>query len=152
MQQKAYDGLVIAEDLRKIDFTSKGHRGNIPKRILFIPTEDPEMDDLEFGDITQNGDINVYSISNNGDRDMILATLIDAIGRYTQLYPDRWIHFSGSTEGRTRMCRMAISRNLEEHSRSFDICVNANGGLIPFQRNMDVYDFYIRRKALKIAV
>ena len=39
---------------------------------------------LAFGDINENGEINDYTISDNGDRNKILATVANVVDVYTK--------------------------------------------------------------------
>lgn len=96
MKYEIYTDLRIAHDLRVFEFVSIGKYGVIPKRIAFIPTVLPEVFNLAFGDINEDGEIDDYSISDNGDRNKILATLAKVIELYTDKYPERWIYFRGS--------------------------------------------------------
>ncbi|HET6253734.1 MAG TPA: hypothetical protein VFE32_06660 [Puia sp.] len=75
MKYEIYDQLEIADDFSIIDFISEGKNGRIPKRIEFTLTDVPGIVNLAFGDIDANGEINDYSISNNGDRNKILSTV-----------------------------------------------------------------------------
>ncbi len=38
------------------------------------------------------------AVSDNGDRNKIPATIVSAIDKYTDRYPERMIYFTGSTE------------------------------------------------------
>lgn len=86
-----------------------------------MPTEIDGIYNLAFGDIIENGEIDDYCITDNGDRNKILATVFDVVNTYTARYPERMIYFRGSTIERTRLYRIAIGLNLEELSRVFDI-------------------------------
>ena len=83
MKYEIYSDFVIARDFHVFEFASTGKFGRIPKRIAFIPTELPEVYNLAFGDINENGEIDDYAISDNGDRNKILATLAKVIELYT---------------------------------------------------------------------
>jgi hypothetical protein len=148
MKYENYDPVHIADDLSSFDFVSTGKNGNIPKRIIFMPTELPEVYNLAFGSISDNGEIDDYSISNNGDRNKILATIAAAVDLYTQRHPYRMIYFRGSTKERTRLYRMAVSINLEELSSSFEIYaeVESQDDFVPFYKNMEINAFLIKRK------
>jgi len=148
MKYEIYTDLRIAHDLRVFEFVSIGKYGAVPKRIAFIPTVLPEVFNLAFGDINEDGEIDDYSISNNGDRNKILATLAKVIELYTDKYPERWIYFRGSTKERTRLYRMAIGINLEELSEKFEIYVevDSKNEFLPFQKNMQIIAFLIKRK------
>ncbi|HEX6429034.1 MAG TPA: hypothetical protein VF008_15165, partial [Niastella sp.] len=87
----------------RFEFMSEGHNGKIPKRIEFTSTQWHGVYNLAFGDIKENGDLDDLNISNNGDRNKILATIVKVVESYTNKYPDRWIYFEGSTEHRTRL-------------------------------------------------
>jgi hypothetical protein len=121
MKYELYSGVVVTEDFSVFEFVSLGHNGNIPKRVAFEPTHWPNVYNLAFGDITDDDKIDDLKISDNGDRNKILATILRIVKTYTEKYPDRWIYFIGSTEHRTRLYRMAVSLNLEELSTIFEI-------------------------------
>lgn len=120
----------------------------IAKRIAFKPTENEEIFVLTFGDLTETGRIDDRSVSNNGDWDKILATIISAVNRYTKRYPNRAIYFMASSDARTRLYRMAISLRLKELSRKYRIYADLDGedDWLLFQKNMDVKAFLIVRK------
>lgn len=66
------------------------------------------MFNLAFGDIDTDGGIDDYHVTDNGDRNKILATVANAVDEFTRRYPMRWVYFRGSTEERTRLYRMAV--------------------------------------------
>jgi len=148
MKYEIYSDLVIARDFHVFEFVSTGKFGHIPKRIAFIPTELPEVYNLAFGDINENGEIDDYAISDNGDRSKIPATLAKVIELYTDRFPKRWIYFRGSTNERTRLYRMAISLNLEELSEKFEIYAEAKEipEFLPFRKNMQIMAFLVKQK------
>jgi hypothetical protein len=147
MQYDVYKDLYINEGYSVFEFFSIGNRGIIPKRIAFIPTEYENVYNLVFGDIDMEGEINDYSISDNGDRNRILATVIHAIDTYLNVYSERIIFFIGSTKERTRLYRIAIGLNYERLSERFDIYCQTETGILPFHKNIQAISFLIRRKA-----
>jgi hypothetical protein len=108
---------------------------------------------IAFGNVNANNALDEDTISDNGDRNKVLATVAQAVERYSRRYPSRWIYFSGSTYARTRLYRMAISLNLEELTKNFDIFAEVNGQeeFVPFSKNMIVEGFLVRRRILPIA-
>src|ERR1700733_1206639 len=114
MQYENYPAFHIADDLSLFEFISVGKKGSILKRIAFMRTDKAGVYNLAFGDIDENGEIDDFTISDNGDRNKILATVAKAIDEYTRKYPRRWVIFKGSTQERTRLYRMAIGLNLDE--------------------------------------
>ena len=149
MNYESYSAASIADDFSSFDFISKGKKGDIPKRIVFIPTESTDIYVLVFGNIIDDDEIDDFSINDNGDRDKILATIATAVDIYTQRHPDRMIYFIGSTKERTRLYRMAISLNLEELTQTFEIYAEPEGqsNFIPFHKNMKISAFLIKRKS-----
>lgn len=146
MNYETYKDLKIREDFSVFDFTSEGKKGSIPKRIVFAETRWEGVYNLGFGDIGENGDIDDYSISDNGDRNKILATVVNVVLTYTTRYPDRLIFFSGSTKNRTRLYRMAVGINLVELSEDFEIYAFVGEEVVPFTPNMEITAFLVKRK------
>jgi hypothetical protein len=149
MNYESYSAARIADDFSSFDFISKGKKGDIPKRIIFMPTELADVDVLIFGNIIDDDEIDDFSTNNNGDRNKILATIATAVDIYTQRHPGRMIYFIGSTKERTRLYRMAIGLNLEELARTFEIFAEPEGqsDFVPFHKNMKISAFLIKRKS-----
>jgi hypothetical protein len=147
MQYDVYKDLYIKEGYSVFEFLSIGKKGIIPKRIVFIPTEHPKVYNLMLGDIDVNGEINDVSISANGDRDKILSTVAHVVEVYLRAYPQRWIYFSGSTRGRTRLYRMAIGINLEYLLLKFEVYAKVGNDIAPFSKNMKADAFLVRIKS-----
>jgi hypothetical protein len=99
-----------------------------------------------FGDIDENGEVDDCRISDNGDRNKILATVFHVVNIYTEKYPERWILFSGSTKERTRLYRIAVGLNFDELSQIFDIYAFVHEELKLFAKNMEINAFIIKRK------
>jgi len=109
-------------------FTSSGHNGEIEKIIEFSKTQNDSIYNLAFGDksiVYINGKpketIDDLNESKNGDLDKILATVAMAVYEYTSIFPNRQIFFVGSDERRTRLYRMAITKNYNELNNDFII-------------------------------
>ncbi|HVW59514.1 MAG TPA: hypothetical protein VHC48_05750 [Puia sp.] len=98
MKYEVYTEIKIADDYEVFEFLSVGKKGVIPKRIEFISTDLPNITNMAFGDIDENGEIDDYSISDNDDRNKILATIAYIVEIYLNMYPDKWVYFKGSTQ------------------------------------------------------
>jgi hypothetical protein len=146
MKYEVYEGIAVSADFSQFDFISMGKRGPIHKRVAFAITEMDNIHNLAFGDVAEDGEIDDLSVSDNGDRNKVLATVVNIVTSYTTRYPDRWILFQGSTDSRTRLYRMAIGLYLEELSIKFEIYAFVDELLIPFCKNMKVSAFVIRKK------
>lgn len=142
------------------EFISYGTQGNIEKAIKYTITENLEIVNLGFGDkINFNEkdgtfDIDDLNITDNGDRNIVLATVANATYSFTELYPEKFIFFSGSCKIRTRLYRMAISTNYEELIKTFyifGVLENPDTGNyynVPFNSSTKFIGFLIKRKGL----
>lgn len=148
MKYEVYKDIKATDDYSIFDFVSIGRKGNILKRIEFTPTEMPGFFNLAFGDINENGEIDDYSISDNGDRNKVLATVAYVVEIYLNKYPDRWVYFRGSTLERTRLYRMAIGLNLEELSLKFEIYADQKDEVVGFQRNIEATGLLVKKKII----
>jgi hypothetical protein len=146
MQYEVYTNRKSTDDFGITDFISVGKKGSIYKRVVFSATELEHIYNLAFGDIDENGEIDDSQISDNGDRNKVLATIMDIIKKYTEKHPSRLIFFKGSSHERTRLYRMAIGLNLEELKDLFNIYMYVNESIIPFSKDQQAEAFLIKRK------
>jgi hypothetical protein len=146
MKYEVYTGFVVSDDFSRFDFVSHGENGPIHKRVAFTRTEMDKVYNLAFGDVGEDGELDDLSVSDNGDRNKVLATVVNIVTSYTNRYPDRWIAFKGSTENRTRLYRMAVGLHLEELSLKFEIYGLAGEQLVPFTKNLKINAFLITKK------
>ena len=146
MQYGIYSNLSITDDFSIFEFLSIGPKGVIVKRIIFTPTEIEEVFNLSLGDVTFFGELDANSVSNNGDRDKILATVAYCVEIFLNQYPERWVHFNGNSYGRTRLYRMAISANLKFLESKFYIYSKVDNEFVLFQKNVYQDGFLVRIK------
>jgi hypothetical protein len=82
------------------------------------------------------------------------ARIADDLSTFDFLSVDKSgaIYFRGSTKERTRLYRMAVGLNLEELSRTYDIYAEViqEDQFIPFQKNLEISAFLVKRKDIKI--
>jgi hypothetical protein len=146
MKYEVYGNIEVTDDFDVFEFISNGRRGNIRKRVAFTETEQFDIYNLAFGVIDEADEINDLAVSDNGDRNKVLATVVSIVEIYTKRYPSSWIIFKGSTPHRTRLYRMAVSLHLEELSLKFDIYANVDEKLVTFVKNLEINRFLIKRK------
>ena len=148
---EVYKEIEVYPDHSTFDFISEGCNGEILKRVEFSPTSFSNVYNLSFGDIKQNGELDDLAVSNNGDRNKILATILYVVDMYTRKFPEHWVFFSGSTGNRTRLYRIAVSLHFEELSEMFEILVDLNGDwkFVRFQKGLNIKAFLIKRKMIK---
>ena len=103
MNQQKYQ-LKADDILSTYEFLSEGPKGMIVKLIQFTQTNYHDVFNMAFGDKdSKTGQIDDKVISNNGDSEMVLATVVSALYAFTDKHPDAWIYATGSTKSRTRL-------------------------------------------------
>lgn len=141
-----YERWEFKDSFNVAEFYSHGRNGVVLKRVIFSKTRASEFYMLGFGSVDENNEINDLTVTNNGDTEKILATIYDIVINYTDRYPDRMIYFEGSTPARTRLYRRAIGLNLGDLSTEFFIYGYYNDEFVPFEKNMVISGFLIKRK------
>ena len=128
-------------------FFSTGPKGRIKKVIRFTLVEDdPVIYNLAFGDERQNnnGEIDDLVVSNNGDANIVLATVINTVFEFSNHYNNPYVHAKGSTPARTRLYQMGIAALLNEISAEFDVYGLKGGFFYPFQKNVNYDSFLVK--------
>lgn len=130
------------------EFYSEGPKGQIKKSVRFtaITINDPIIYNLGFGDISEaNEEIDDSVISNNHDRDIVLATVANIIMDFTNNPGCHYIFATGNTPSRTRLYQMGISSILEEIRKDFVVFGLKDDEWQEFQRNVNYTAFLINR-------
>ena len=105
--------LIAAVSLMVFEFISERPKGQIPKLIKFSETTLKGFYNLAFGDKDlEIGNIDDNVVSNNGDSEKVLATVVSAVFAFTDFNKDVWVYTTGSTKSRTRLYRMGITKYL----------------------------------------
>ena len=134
-------------ELLSYEFISEGSKGLIPKRIQFTLVNRQGVYNLAFGDkdlIT--GEIDDKVVSNNGDSERVLATVVGALFAFLDEHPDAWIFVAGSTTSRTRLYQMGITKYYDEISNELEIYGRIKGDWYPFEKNKDYGAFIAKLK------
>ena len=139
--------LKAEKSLMIFEFVSEGKKGRIVKLIKFSETTLKDFYNLAFGDKNEKtGEINDTIVSNNGDTERVLATVVAAVYAFTDGKPDSWIFATGSTNARTRLYRMGISKFLEEIQNDFSLYGQAEGEWENFRKEIEYSAYLVRRK------
>lgn len=157
MNHQKYD-LYKNSNATIFEFKSIGKSGEITKVIVYSAIQSEQIYNLAFGDliydeVQKKHKLDDSVITNNGDRNVILATVAQSEYIFTEKYPEKMVFFKGSTLARTRLYRRAITINLEELSETFLIfgaTKNEAGNVInaPFKVNENFFGFILKRKEL----
>jgi hypothetical protein len=135
------------ETFSVFEFISVGPKGNIRKIIHFQPTDIPGLYNLAFGDkhpITN--EIDDLAVSNNGDIDKVLATVVTALYTFLDKNPEALVYATGSTPARTRLYRMGITRFYEEIQQDFFLFGRIDKKFYEFEIGKEYEGFLAQRK------
>lgn len=128
-------------------FISEGPNGKIVKIIKFSKTNLEGFYNLAFGDKGSSHEyINDLIISNNNDSEKVLSTVVYSVYLFTEKYPGSWIYATGSTNSRTRLYRMGLSRYLEVIEKDFDLYGLRENKWEKFKKKIDYIAFLATRK------
>jgi hypothetical protein len=128
------------------DFASEGKKGRILKRVSFVEIEYGFFN-MGLGDVDDNtGQVNYISITDNGDRNKVLATVAEIVDELFTIYPQHTIYFKGTTESRTRLYQMAINHYLDELNSKFHILGELDDKMTRFIKNTNYKSFLILKK------
>ncbi len=94
------------------------------------------------------GEIDDKVISNNGDSEKVLATIVSAVYAFTDKENEAWIYATGSTPARTRLYRMGITKYLDEVKQDFEVYGLWNGEWQDFEKDIHYTAFVARRNNL----
>ncbi|GGA98756.1 hypothetical protein GCM10011511_22600 [Puia dinghuensis] len=104
---------------------------------------------LGFGDFDPlEKKISDLTVSNNLDRDKILATVAATALEFSKWHPSCKIVIKGSTPARTRLYQMKICSHYSNIIELFDIQgLTKEGELVPFREGENFDGFIIERKS-----
>lgn len=130
------------------DFISEGPKGQIVKRVRFTKIKGyKNLYNLGFGDVNKKSSkIDYRVVTDNQDREKVLATVTQALIHFTNRYPKRHVFFQGSNKARTRLYQMAIAKYFEDLTESFKILGLTDDGWVTFEKNTTYIAFLINRK------
>ena len=146
MRVPRYD-IKADESLMVFEFVSKGPKGEIHKIVQYDETNLKGFYNLAFGDFDKKTKkINDLSVSDNEDRDKILATVISTLYAFTDKHPNSMIYAKGSTKVRTRLYRMGITKYIEEMRLDFYVMGFRDNEWQKFEKGTEYEAFLAQRK------
>jgi hypothetical protein len=135
--------IIFSESRFAYEFVSEGPRGRIRKAVAFAPTMLPRLYNLAMGDLNEDSSaIDDTVRSDNGDRDLVLSTVAGIVYHFCLAHPHLMVTATGSTEERTRLYRMGITKNLAMLQEIFYIFGLRNNEWQPFEKSVD-YDAFL---------
>jgi hypothetical protein len=131
--------LVAEKSMMVFEFTSEGPNGLIPKLIKFSPTSLESVYNLAFGDKKdETGDIDDSSVTNNGDSEQVLATVVAAVFAFLENHPGKWVYATGSTKSRNRLYRMGITKYFDQIKDQYSLFGLFEGEWQNFSKDFDI--------------
>jgi hypothetical protein len=134
-------------ELEIFEFESIGTKGIIQKLVIFKETSFRGIYNLGFGDIDpQTGNTDDKVVSDNGDGEIVLSTVVATIHKFFDKHPDAQVYLSGSTKSRTRLYRIAINKYFELFSSKFEIIGELETHFERFVKNTEYQGYLIKLK------
>ena len=135
----------------RFQFVSEGPKGAIRKLIEFQETTNPQVFNLAFGDYNPLTDeIDDLAVSNNGDTEKILGTVVTALYAFFNEFPTVFVYATGSTKARTRLYRMGITKFYYQMKKDFYLYGQICDEFPEFEIGIDYEGFIAQRKFKKI--
>ena len=149
MNQSFYTFYPSANALR-FDFASVG-RKIVSKTIIYNKTGIENFYSLALFDVRNDGSLDDMSVTNNGDMEKILLTVFKTFSVFFAHYPDQVVIFSGSTQSRTRLYKIAISHELSSITDIYNVYGFKENSFELFQKNQPYTGFLVSLKSVNIA-
>jgi hypothetical protein len=142
--------IAASDSFLDFEFVSEGPKGKIRKVVRYSPQNANGITyfHLGFGDLNPDtGMIDDLAITNNADRDKVLATVAASVLKFTEHFPDALVYATGSTSARTRLYQIGISANLQSIEPILDVFgFVSETGWQPFQKGIHYLAFLVKRK------
>lgn len=117
------------------------------KIVQYTPTNYRDLYNIGFGDKNiETGEIDDTIISNNGDSDNVLATVVATLFAFIDKHKQAMVYATGSTKSRTRLYRMGITKYLDEIKEDFEIFGELENGWKEFQIDVEYEAFLVKLK------
>ena len=142
--------LTAGNNLTTFEFLSEGRNGKILKVIQFQPMNLENLYNLAFGDKNiATGELDDRIVSDNGDTEKVLATVVAAVYAFAGYYPNAWVYATGSNLARTRLYRMGINRYFETVATDFEVMGEHQSEWEWYEKGKDYQAFAVHRKTNK---
>lgn len=140
--------LKAEQNFTTFEFLSEGPKGRIIKVVQFQQIDETAVYNLAFGDISLLiGKLDDKVITDNGDSEKVLATVVAAIYSFTEHYSDAWVYATGSTTARTRLYRMGINKYFDVANNDFSILGEHESGWEWYEKGKHYQAFALQRKS-----
>ena len=122
MNYDKYENISTSTDRHEFKFVSNGTKGNLEKLVQYTPFDnDKDTYNLALGTILEDGSVDYKTLSKNGDRNKILATIASTAYIFSETFPDKKIFLTGDIPSKTRLYQIAINDAYDEISKNFTV-------------------------------
>jgi len=151
MNEERYIKVESTSDYLTFTFVSQGRHGDLIKVVSFEEIARLNTFNLALGTFQSDGEIDFVTITNNGDRNKILATVAMIVGIFIEQHPGKNVYITGSDSRRTLLYQRAIAYGYSDLVQMFNIYGNilsdsAMGEFEPFDKTKNYSGFLIERK------
>jgi hypothetical protein len=152
MNEDRYIEIEKSNDYQTFMFVSQGRHGNLAKIVSFDEIVELEnVFNLSLGTILPDGKIDFETITNNGDRNKVLTTVVGIVVIFIEKHPGKNVYFAGSDDRRTLLYQRAIAYGYDELTQTFniygDISIGSPRSVFErFDKEKSYRGFLIKRK------
>lgn len=140
--EEVYYPLKVLDSGSRFDFLSEGLMPT-HKAIFYSETEIPFLYSLALTEVQHDGRFVTTINNSNRDVKITMATVFKTVEAFTNANPRAVVGFTGNTEVKTRLYRIAISRDLDKFlTRYFIWGVRSDNGKREAFRPNQPYQFY----------
>jgi hypothetical protein len=137
-------------DALRFEFDSVSPQKSIRKIVEYTPLpQNSNIYNLGFGDLQEDGSIDDLIVSDNNDTEMVLSTIVRTIFSFFENRPEKTVLFLGSTESRTRLYQIIISKYIDDAKDAFQIRGIRNNEVENFVKGVSYNAFLINLKITK---
>lgn len=139
--------LKAGRNLTTFTFLSEGSKGQIAKVVQFQQMNLHNLYNIAFGDLNNlTGEIDDKVVTDNGDNEKVLATVVSAVYAFFGQYPDAWVYATGSWASRTRLYKMGINKYIDIVEKDFEIMGEHLNEWEWFEKGKDYQAFAVHLK------
>ena len=146
MVHTPYIHLQALRDFSAFQFTSVGLAGPVTRQIRFNGQKDNGVYNLDLRDLPVTKKDDPGRVTDQGDMDAVLATMIQIIEIYTERYPRRSIRLKGDTQEKAHLYRMALDHHLDILFPVFTINMEQHVANAGDKEHIDNIAFVLKRK------
>lgn len=148
MVHTPYTHLQALRDFSAFQFTSAGLAGPVTRQVRFNGQKDAGIYNLDLRDLPVTKKDDPGRVTDQGDMNAVLATLVQIIEIYTERYPRRSIRLKGDTQEKAHLYRTALDHHLDILCPLFIINLEEHISDPDGDRNIDNIAFVLKRKPI----